>query len=456
MNDQVRLVGIASRSHAAGCFGTDEEQTSHAAVATRADTLAAWVNETVSAPPVVDFNGDGAQDTAVADPRATVGGNAEAGLVRVVYGRGGGTQQVDQDMATVPGGAEPGDRFGESLATVDYNLDGYTDLVVGIPYEDLAGEKDAGMVTVLFGSREGVAKQGEAPFAHFEQGTGDGVIGGSASEAGDLMGFALAAGTNRAGEPYLYITLPGEDLGSVKDAGSSVFVRRGGNVGLNQGSGMPGAREAGDRVGFSADGDSNHIAVGLPYEDVGNSSGANAADAGAVYLLDVNDIGPDGRPRLVADISQEAAGVSGGAETGDNFGAALSTVNTDPAAVSGPATMRLAVGVPGEAWESVSGAGAVQTFSLLGAPGDSDAWVAPGNVGLPGAPAAGERFGRSLTAAPQGLYPGRPDGPSPFGQVHVLPWANVTAGQENRPVTTFEPGSGGLPAAGSAFGFVIR
>jgi hypothetical protein len=79
--------------------------------------------------------------------------------------------QVDQDLDWVPGGAEPGDSFGESIATVDYAQDGYTGLVVSTLGEDIGDSADAGMVDVFLGSGDGlgigIGAQGNK---RFEQG----------------------------------------------------------------------------------------------------------------------------------------------------------------------------------------------------------------------------------------------------------------------------------------------
>ncbi len=48
--------------------------------------------------------------------------------------------------------AEQGDWFGDALDTVDYNEDGYTDLVVGSTLEDVGSVADAGFVDVLYGA----------------------------------------------------------------------------------------------------------------------------------------------------------------------------------------------------------------------------------------------------------------------------------------------------------------
>lgn len=59
-----------------------------------------------------------------------------------MYGGGKGTAEINQDLDWVPGSAEASDWFGEALATVDDNEDGYTDLVVGTPSEDLGTAAD--------------------------------------------------------------------------------------------------------------------------------------------------------------------------------------------------------------------------------------------------------------------------------------------------------------------------
>ncbi|MGY5008989.1 hypothetical protein ACWDFR_26120 [Streptomyces sp. 900105755] len=43
-----------------------------------------------------DFNGDGVQDTVIADPGATVNGAKRAGLVRVILGGGKGVSEISQ------------------------------------------------------------------------------------------------------------------------------------------------------------------------------------------------------------------------------------------------------------------------------------------------------------------------------------------------------------------------
>ncbi|MFE6099935.1 trypsin-like serine protease [Streptomyces laurentii] len=522
------LAGLTSQSWQGGCFGIDAAETRTGAVVSRVDDLASWVSSKVGATRINDFNGDGVEDIAISDPKAAVGGDDGAGVVRIVYGGGKGTAQIDQDLDWVSGGSEPGDWFGESLATVDYNEDGYTDLVVGTPSEDIDTTADAGMVDVLYGAANGLGT-GPLKDTHFEQGTGNGSLAASASEAGDRMGHSLAAGTTAAGEPFLLIGDPGEALGTVQKAGGAFYVRGGTNVMIHQDkTGVPGAVEANDRFGTTVAADSNHLVIGAPNEAIGtladsgnlavfNHGGSNsvptplfgmdqdadtvsgAAEAGDQFggslalvdyrpsgaaaatdsilavgspgeALDVNGVKKTEAGRVVL-FRVTAAGtysemgvlwqgtaedtVSGTAEAGDRFGEKISAINAAPRAVGTAATMKIAVGVPGEAIGTTANAGAVETFSLLGAAGDNDVWIEAGNpAGLPGTAGAGQYVGRSIHFTGGNLYIGMPYGPS-LGAVHALPWTNVTGGTK-APVTTYQPGAGGLPSVGGRFGYVAK
>lgn len=516
------LVGVNNRSWQGGCFGETETRTG--AVATRSDTLAAWVTATVNGPRPTDFNCDGAEDIAAGDPKATVGGKTTAGLVRVIYGGGKGNAEFTQDLGTVPGGAEAGDSFGQSLAVFDHNEDGCTDLAISAPSEDNGTAADTGQVTVLYGAPGGLTK-GQGALT-VEQGAGAGAVKAASPEAGDRMGHSVAAGHTAAGEPYLLIGVPGEDTGTNTDAGNTFYLRGTVNVALGQDSpNVPGAAEKSDRFGTSVSGSPHHIVIGAPQEAIGTNaasggvtvlkhtlsadgipapvagidqdstgisgsaeaddefgasvsavahrpSGATAAtdtviavgspgeaiasgtanrpDAGRVVVLRVTAAGAVSE---LADIGQDAADVTGGTETGDRFGEQVSAVNTAPSAVSTTATLRLAVGVPGEAIGTAAAAGAVQTFSLLGAPGQTDGWLEAGN-GLPGTPGAGRRIGTSIHATGTQLYVGTPNGPAAHGAVHTLTWA-PSFGTTGTP-TTYQPGLNGLPAAGLSFGTAVR
>ncbi|WP_328894199.1 trypsin-like serine protease [Streptomyces sp. NBC_00236] len=527
-----QLVALNSQSFQGGCFGSDETQTSTAGVTARVDDLKSWIDSKVGATAITDFNGDGVEDIAVADAKATVGGDAGAGLVRIVYGAGKGIAQIDQDLDWVAGSGEANDGFGEALATVDYNQDGYTDLVVATPGEAVDGASDAGMVDILFGGAGGLGT-GAVKSQHLEQGAGTGALSVSASEAGDNMGKALAAGTTAAGRPWILIGVPGESVGTEDAAGMAFYVYGDTSRSLHQDlpTGVPGAPEAGDRFGASVTGDGNFFAIGAPGEDLDT-----AADAGQVALFN-HTLDADGRPTSIGGVDQGNDAVSGAAETGDEFGAALAmtayrasatagattsmlaigspgettasggvdhadagravlvrinadntwtylrelrqgeaddtvsgtsetgdrmgesltAINTAPRQVATASSLLVAVGTPGEAIGTEKESGAIHVFSMLGAAGDNDLWIEAGDGdGIPGTSKAGQRLGESIHFTGTRLYAGLPYGPSTYGALYALPVGNVIPGGTDGTVTTYQPGTGGLPAAGSAFGHAAR
>ncbi|WP_329546949.1 S1 family peptidase [Streptomyces sp. NBC_01356] len=525
-----QLVGVGSRSWQGGCLGETETRTG--AVAARSDDLSAWVSATTGAAPVTDFNCDGTEDIAVSDPEGTVGGVAKAGLVRIVYGGGKGTAEINQGLDWVAGSAEASDGFGEAIATVDYDEDGCTDLVVGTPAEDLGTATDAGMADILHGAPGGLGT-GTKKDTHFEQAAGSGSLAASANETGDRLGHAVAAGNTVAGEPYVVLGSPGEAIGSVAKAGQVFYVHGTANVSISQDStDVPGAVEANDGFGAVLAADANHFVVGAPDETIGTD-----AAAGNLAVFNPNTLNSESRPTPLFGLDQDLDTVSGGAEAGDLFGASLAlvpyrtsgaaaatdsilvvgspgedltvdevnkvdtgavltfqvagagaysqlnsystgtgeddvsgtaeagdllgsavtAVNTAPRAVSTTATLKLAVGAPGEAIGTVANAGAINTFSLLGTPGANDRWLEAGDGdGIPGTPGANQYLGRSIHFTGTSLYVGLPYGPSVYGSLYALPLSNVTAGGTVAAVTTYQPGAGGLPAADVSFGYAAR
>jgi subtilisin family serine protease len=417
------------------------------------------------APRITDFNGDGVEDTVVGDPKATVGGDANAGVVRVVYGGGKGTAEINQDLAAVAEGAEPGDLFGENLATFDHDRDGYTDLVVGVPAEDVGTNTDAGSAQVFYGAAGGLST-GKAPL-NLVQGTGAGSILSSAPEAGDRFGAAVAAGHTTAGEPYLVIGVPGEDLGTVADAGSAHYLRGSVNVAVHQDKpGMGGTAEAGDKFGSSVAASANHLVIGSPGETIGT-----LANAGGVQILK-HDLSADGVPAPVQGISQDDDFVSGASEAGDQFGASLTAVAYVPSATSAATDTVFAVGSPGEALavgtSTVNQAGAVQSFRVTGAGVVTQAANFNAEVeNVQGSAEAGDKFGQKVALA--NLAPHEPGAAGTLVLAVGIPGEDIGTTADAGAVQTFYPfgapgdtdfwaeagnasGLGGTPTAGHAIG----
>jgi hypothetical protein len=115
----------------------------------------------------------------------------------------------------VGGSAEAVDDFGESLATGDFNHDGYADLAIAAPSEDVGGIFDAGAVNVLYGSASGLTGVGSQYVTQNSPGVG------SSAEGSDLFGLALAtADFNLDGFADLAVGAPGETIGAAFDAGA--------------------------------------------------------------------------------------------------------------------------------------------------------------------------------------------------------------------------------------------
>ncbi|WP_405916547.1 FG-GAP and VCBS repeat-containing protein [Streptomyces sp. NBC_00728] len=140
-----------------------------------------------------DINGDGFGDIvsgagwdATLDDGTTVPDAATGGKVNITYGSASGpagTTGITQNSGSVPGTSETGDRFGWDLDMGDINGDGYQDVVVSAPDEDIDGVSNTGMVTVLYGSAAGVdVSTGTQSFAQSTAG-----VPGS-DEKNDLFG----------------------------------------------------------------------------------------------------------------------------------------------------------------------------------------------------------------------------------------------------------------------------
>ncbi len=349
-----------------------------------------------------DFNGDGWADLAVGIPNETVGGLVGAGAVQLLFGRAGGlavasNQLITLDMSGVPGAAQEGAHMGSALAVGDFDRNGYPDLAVGVPGQDVDLARFAGAVLIFFSTRE-KPLHGEIQFV--TQATA-GVPG--TAEDRDSFGAALAAGDFDAdGYDDLAIGTPTEDAGAVADAGEVTLLRGSehllvpaGATPLSQDAeGVGGVSEAADFFGdalavgdFDRDGFAD-LAVGVPFEAIGA-----AGEAGAVNLF----YGAPGGLRTVGSQlwSQDVAGVADSSEAMDHFGLSLAAGD-----FSGDGRDDLAVGVPHEEVGALSDSGAVHLFfgGATGLVATRNQLVHEGSTNVPGEPGDGEHFGYVLAA----------------------------------------------------------
>jgi hypothetical protein len=370
-----------------------------------ANTFSPWCEFSVyvTVPPVDgcqngvdgDFNGDGARDTVIGDPKAAFNGALNVGAVHVVNGGTGIVTTLREGSGGIPDTPDSNDEFGRKLAVYDANRDGCADLAVGAPLEDSDTAVDSGAVFLVYGAPGGLGT-GPATLL-IEQGRALGQNQGTVPdlpESGDWFGAALSAGLTSAGESYLIIGAPGEDTGSGQiDVGRVHYLRGTVNVAFDEaaiGAGTPGMD---DRFGFALAASPFHFAVARP----GRKAAGDTEFAGSVCVFDHTFIGSLPAPRGCVD--QDTPGVSGVAEAGDQFGKSIAMVPFRPVgAPAGVADSLLVVGIPGEDVGAVADAGEVQQFLVAPAGISELASLNQGSAGISGDNDAGDAFGEAVTA----------------------------------------------------------
>ncbi|MDX3097038.1 FG-GAP repeat protein [Streptomyces sp. ME01-24h] len=165
-----------------------------------------------------DINGDGFDDLVTGEPQSPDDGGefVNGGLVGVYHGsrdglvgqEGPGTPPYwwTQDNPGVPGVAERGDGFGSDLSVGDVNRDGYADVAIGSPGEDIGSVADAGAVWVLRGSARGLTAAGVMDINQNTAG-----VPGTAEKADKFGGQVSFTDPNRDGYYGLLVGAPGEN-----------------------------------------------------------------------------------------------------------------------------------------------------------------------------------------------------------------------------------------------------
>ncbi len=314
-----------------------------------------------------DFDDDVADDLAIGVPGEDLTSSGNAGAVNVLFGGSTGltdqgNQFWHQDSLQVPDTVAGDESFGAALAAGDFNDDGFDDLAVGIPGEDLAQAgggtaSDGGAVIVLRGSYSGLVGLRTQFWSQA------GLVG--EPEDGDAFGFALTAGDfNDDGFDDLAVGAPGEDVVDARSAGAvnviyggaSWLTSSGNQIWHQDTAAVVGVAERGDAFGaalaaadLNGDG-TDDLAIGVPGEDVGA-----VPDAGSVNVLVGSASGLSGSGSQL--VHQDTDSIEGVAEAGDAFGSSLSVGN-----FNGDGPRDLVAGVPGEQVNGVASAGAVNVL----------------------------------------------------------------------------------------------
>ncbi|OIJ69600.1 FG-GAP-like repeat-containing protein [Streptomyces mangrovisoli] len=385
-----------------------------------------------------DFNGDGYRDLVVGAPEAANGSVEGAGAVVVLYGSASSVSAsrrtvITQATTGIPGTPEDSDGFGEAVASADLDRDGYADLLVGTPHEDVDGKTSRGSVTVVWGGPHGLAGGATiAPSAGFGDGqkycrfgmslaTGD-MDGDGAPEVGIGSGCESSAytgpfgRTGKAASAYLEwrVNARGVVMGDVDGDGKaerfwlpgpsdddlrgSVYADEG-PIGEDPFSNWPTDLTAAD--GYAGQiGDVNGDGYGDLVTGIGdddstmNMSGA-AHRGGEIQVLygSAQGITADQQPKI---FHQATAGVPGTAENGDRFGQSLSVGDVD-----GDGRADVVVGVPGEAVGTHESAGTVVLLrgSATGLTTAKAVGYTQDTAQVPGAVETGDQFGAAVHLA---------------------------------------------------------
>jgi hypothetical protein len=384
-----------------------------------------------------DFDGDGFGDLAVGIP----GFNLQAGAVGVLYGSPNGLrgenrlsqrrQLWTQDSTGIADVAEAGDRFGATLAGGEFGMSSLaTDLAIGVPGEDLTitvfvgrvstarNVRDAGAVNVLYGADATAPPRGLSANANQFWNQASRQVEGSgdildAPEDDDRFGSALAS--FGLGGSDLAIGVPGEDVGTITDAGAVnvIYYSPGANqlsftnnqIWTQDSPDIEEVAEPGDSFGFAlAGGDFNgdtlkDLAIGAPGETL-NDQATPLSNAGAVHVLYYQSFGVG----LSATAgpgdqvwTQDSTDIADKADAGERFGSSLTAWDFGNGFLAD-----LAIGVPFQVVGGAAGAGAVNVIY-----GDNTSFIAAlraiGNQfwtqdseHIEGVAETGDQFGRTV------------------------------------------------------------
>jgi hypothetical protein len=297
-------------------------------------------------------------------------------------------------LVAVPGVLSPaGAQAVDDSVRADFNGDGFADLAVGVPFEEVKGISEAGAVNVIYGASGGLV-DGNQLWHQDTPGVPD------TAESGDRFGGSVVAGDfDGDGFSDLVIGTSREDVGSTIDAGAVVvlygsasgLVAAGGQSWNQDSPGVSDTAEQADTFGDDVEsGDFNDdgfddLAVGVAGEDIGALS-----DAGVVNVL----YGGNGLQSSGDQLwHQNSPGILDTAQLGDIFGASMTAGD-----FNGDGSDDLAVGAPFEDVGTANEAGSANVIfgsAAAGLTSNNNRFFHQG-TGL-GDPEPGDFFGVALT-----------------------------------------------------------
>lgn len=414
------VVGLPNRSSVTSTAGALDEHTSRAGNHVIAGSAIAGISASKSfgaATRELYLNNDNCADVAVGDP-----GHAGGGVVDIVFGSETGLLTADaiQIMARTSA-----DDYGSALAANGYQVGQarYVDLWIGAPGRTVGGLADAGAIDHYTISQSGAVTFDESiteasPAVHDQpqadnrfgsvlawssptlvvgtpQETVDGLAGAGAvtiltqdpsthtmasgqtftqdspgvpggSEAGDRFGASVTA------FGHVYVGVPGEDIGSIVDAGMvQEFSYANGayapGPAISQGTvGVPGVSEAGDQFGAAlAAGtaeDQSLLWIGVPGEGLGDQP--KAGDVIQSRTIYDDDTGAVSSVTYTTLRQGRGAALRGAYEAHDHVGQTLTSIPQD--IVDSDNAWGVEIGDPGENLGTVVDAGVVIDFALSG------------------------------------------------------------------------------------------
>jgi hypothetical protein len=396
-----------------------------------------------------DFNGDGVEDRVIGVPSDKTDRLYSSGGFHVLYSPGhDGTMPSSQYFTTQSPSMQKllkmyPTGFGSTIASGDFDRDGYADVAVSVHGYDEPDEAkqriNVGGIVVIYGTDHGLDVNAAQPARVWSQDSA-GVQG--VSEDDDAFGSSLVVG-DFDGDQFLdlAIGIEGEQVGAKARQEGAVTVLYGGRAGLTARDqivdqdtrGILDVAETGDWAGhamaaadFNADG-VDDLALGVFSEGVDGKPNAGAVNV----IYGTKNVGLTGRGDRF--VSQALDSIPGDADKNDWFGATLTVGD-----FNGDSSDDLVVGAPDD-----TVGGAEDSGSATYIPGSTSGLVlarstflALGQVSSGG---GGAHFAAALAAGDVNgdgydelavsspwfdrvdVFPGSPDGPTATGVRTLTP-----------------------------------